>query len=96
VSSHQGLTLAPGVTVQPVATDPLVRRRSDITREILREGIRQLKTPERDALRLATREHLPLDAIAAQLGVENSQIEISLRSGLHALRQSLITQLGEG
>ena len=95
MSSVPSLTLAPGVVVRPVENDPLVVRRSDVSREMLREGIRQLTTLERDALRLATREQLTVDAVAAQLQVGIDQVEMSLRTGLHSLRMSLLAQLGE-
>ena len=75
--------------------DPLVARRSDVSREMLREGIRILQPLERDALRLATREHLSLEAIATQLKSEPGLIEKNLRSGLLALRQSILTQLND-
>jgi DNA-directed RNA polymerase specialized sigma24 family protein len=83
------------VEITPAADDPLVARRAEITRELLREGIRQLSPLERDALRLATRERLLVPDAATQLEVDPHEVESSLRSGLLNLRQSLIEQLGE-
>ena len=96
MSSIQTLILAPGVEIVPGDDDPLVAHRSSVSREMLREGIRQLSNLERDALRLATREGLSVHDSAAQLGIEADDVLASLRSGLHVLRQSLLTQLEEG
>ena len=95
MSSLPSIAVAPGVEISPAADDPLVARRAEITRELLREGIRQLSPLERDALRLATRERLSVPDAATQLEVDPHEIESSLRSGLLSLRQSLIEQLGE-
>jgi len=95
VSSLPSIAVAPGVEISPAADDPLVARRAEITRELLREGIRQLSPLERDALRLATRERLSVPDAAAQLEVAPHVVEANLRSGLLSLRQSLIEQLGE-
>jgi DNA-directed RNA polymerase specialized sigma24 family protein len=95
VSSLPSIAVAPGVEISPATDDPLVARRAEITRELLREGIRQLSPLERDALRLATRERLSVPDAATQLEVDPHVVETSLRSGLLSLRQSLIEQLGE-
>ena len=95
MSSLPSIAVAPGVEITPAADDPLVARRAEITRELLREGIRQLSPLERDALRLATRERLLVPDAATQLEVDPHEVESSLRSGLLSLRQSLIEQLGE-
>ena len=95
MSSLPSIAVVPGVEITPAADDPLVARRAEITRELLREGIRQLTPLERDALRLATRERLPVPDAATQLEVDPHEVESSLRSGLLSLRQSLIEQLGE-
>jgi len=95
VSSLPSIAVAPGVEISPAADDPLVARRAEITRELLREGIRQLSPLERDALRLATRERLSVPDAATQLEVDPHVVEANLRSGLLSLRQSLIEQLGE-
>lgn len=95
MSSHLSITVAPGIDITPDADDPLVMRRGEITREMLREGVRSLSQLERDALRLATRERLTVTEIAAQLNVEADGVQSSLRSGLLSLRQSLLKQLGE-
>ncbi|HEX3304222.1 MAG TPA: hypothetical protein VHR64_15145 [Thermomicrobiales bacterium] len=95
MSSLPSIAVAPGVEISPAADDPLVARRAEITRELLREGIRQLSPLERDALRLATRERLSVPDAATQLEVDPHVVETSLRSGLLSLRQSLIEQLGE-
>ena len=68
VSSLPSIAVAPGVEITPAADDPLVARRAEITRELLREGIRGLSPLERDALRLATRERLSVPDAASQLG----------------------------
>ena len=95
MSSVQSITLAPGVVVGPADDDPLVVQLSAVSREMLREGIRQLGSVERDVLRLVTREHLTVDAAAAQLRIDVEHVEMSLRTGLRSLRQSLLAQLGE-
>ena len=95
MSSHLSIAVAPGVDITPDANDPLVVRRGEITRELLREGIRGLSQTERDALRLATRERLTVTEAAAQLDVDPAIVQSSLRSGLLALRQALLNQLGE-
>ena len=73
--------------------DPLIERQAEVTREMLRDGIRLLQPMERDALRLATREHLPVSQIAAQLEIPPADVEIALRDGLLSLRASLVAQL---
>jgi DNA-directed RNA polymerase specialized sigma24 family protein len=95
VSSLPTIAIAPGVEITPATDDPLVIRRAEITRELLREGIRRLSPLERDALRLATRERLPVPAAATHLGVPPDVVESNLRSGLLSLRQSLLIQLEE-
>ncbi len=95
MSSLPSIAVAPGVEITPAADDPLVARRAEVTRELLREGIRGLSPLERDALRLATRERLSVPDAASQLGIEPNEVEANLRSGLLGLRQSLIEQLGE-
>ena len=87
--------IAPGVDLAADPEDPLVVRRAEVTRELLREGIRGLSQLERDALRLATRERLSVADVAAQLTCEPAIVEASLRSGLLNLRHSLLQQLGE-
>jgi hypothetical protein len=85
----------PALIVSVSDDDPLVARRTEISRDMLREGIRILQPLERDALKLATRERLPISSIATQLRSEPAIIEKNLRSALLALRQSLLTQLGD-
>jgi hypothetical protein len=89
------VTLAPGIEITPAADDPLVLRRSEITRDMLREGIRGLSQLERDALRLSTRDRLLAPDAAATLSVDVEIVTASLRSALLNLRQSLLNQLGE-
>ena len=89
------VTLAPGIEIAPAADDPLVARRSEITRELLREAIRSLSQLERDTLRLATRDRLSIDQVAAQLNADPATVLASLRTGLLSLRQSLLRQLGD-
>ena len=95
MSSLPTVAVAPGVQISPAADDPLVVRRAEITRDKLREGIRQLSQLERDALRLATRERLSVPEIASRLEVAPDLVESSLRSGLLNLRHSLLEQLEE-
>ena len=95
MSSLPTVAVAPGVQISPAADDPLVVRRAEITRDKLREGIRQLSQLERDALRLATRERLSVPQIASRLEVAPDLVESSLRSGLLNLRHSLLEQLEE-
>lgn len=95
MSSHLSITVAPGIDITPDANDPLVLRRGEITRELLREGIRALSQLERDALRLATRERLTVPELAAQMNIAPDIAQANLRSGLLSLRQSLLNQLGE-
>jgi DNA-directed RNA polymerase specialized sigma24 family protein len=73
--------------------DLLVARQADVTRDMLREGIRQLQPIERDALRLATREYLPVSQIAEQLEISSDDVETALREGLLRLRASLMQHL---
>ncbi|HQY32119.1 MAG TPA: hypothetical protein PK691_12550 [Thermomicrobiales bacterium] len=75
--------------------DILVRRAGEITREMLRDGIRLLQGPEREALRLATRDRLTVPAIAVQLGLEPNDVFLHLRNGLLTLRGALISSLAE-
>lgn len=91
----ESLVVAPGVELVPDPDDPLVARRSEITREMLREGIRQLSQIERDALRLATRDQRTVVESAQELGTDAGTIEDALRSGLLSLRNSLAHQLAE-
>lgn len=91
----QSLVLAPGVELVPDPDDPLVARRSEISREMLREGIRQLSQVERDALRLATRDRRTVIEAAQELGTDVATVEGALRSGLINLRSSLAHQLAE-
>ena len=95
MSSLPTVAVAPGVQISPAADDPLVVRRAEISRDKLREGIRQLSQLERDALRLATRERLSVPQIASRLEVAPDLVESSLRSGLLNLRHSLLEQLEE-
>ena len=88
------IVITPGMKLAPAANDPLVVRRAEITRDLLREGIRSLEPLERDALRLATRERLRIGESATALGVNPEVVEANLRSGLLKLRQSLLEQLG--
>jgi hypothetical protein len=89
------VTVAPGIEITPEADDPLVIRRGEVTRELLREGIRTLSQFERDALRLATRERLQVAEAAAQLNAAPEIVLAGLRSGLLNLRRSLLAQLGD-
>ena len=95
MSSLPTIVIGAGIEIAPAAGDPLVVRRAEITRDLLREGIRGLAPLERDALRLATRERLNIADAAAALGADSHTIEANLRSGLLKLRQSLLEQLGE-
>ena len=95
MSSTQSPISATAGTAAPAAEDPLVVCRSEVSREMLRDGIRQLNTLQRDALRLSTREGLSVDEASARLGVDRGELEANLRSGLHVLRRSLLAQLGE-
>jgi DNA-directed RNA polymerase specialized sigma24 family protein len=83
------------VTISADAADPLVARRSEITRDHLREGIRRLSAAERDALRLATRERRSVDEAADELEVAPEDVHYRLFSGLQSLRRSLLDQIGE-
>lgn len=91
----QSLVLAPGVELVPDSADPLVARRSEITRDMLREGIRQLSQLERDALRLATRDKKTVIESAQELRTDVQTVETALRAGLLSLRASLLGQLAE-
>jgi DNA-directed RNA polymerase specialized sigma24 family protein len=91
----QSLVLAPGVELVPDPDDPLVARSAEISREMLREGIRQLSQLERDALRLSTRDRRSVTETAQVLGTDVASIESALRSGLLSLRSSLVHQLTE-
>jgi DNA-directed RNA polymerase specialized sigma24 family protein len=95
MSSLPTIVTGAGIEIAPAADDPLVVRRAEITRDLLREGIRRLAPLERDALRLATRERLNVADAATALGTDPHTIEVNLRSGLLKLRQSLLEQLGE-
>lgn len=94
MSSLPTIVISPELELTPAADDPLVLRRAEITRDLLREGIRGLEPLERDALRLATRERLRVGEAATVLRVDADVVEASLRSGLRKLRQSLLEQLG--
>ena len=96
MSAAPTITVANGVTVSADPADPLVARRSEVTRDHLREGIRQLSVAERDALRLATRERRSVDESAAELQVAPEEVNFRLYSGLQSLRRSLLDQLGGG
>ena len=96
MSAAPTITVANGVTVSADPADPLVARRSEVTRDHLREGIRQLSAAERDALRLATRERRSVDESAVDLQVAPEEVHFRLYSGLQSLRRSLLEQLGEG
>ena len=89
------IAVADGVTISAGAADPLVARRSEITRDHLREGIRRLSAAERDALRLATRERRSVDEAADELEVAPEDVHYRLFSGLQSLRRSLLDQIGE-
>ena len=95
MSSLPTIMITPGTEIAPAADDPLVLRRAEVTRDLLREGIRGLEPLERDALRLATRERLSVRDAADALGVEPDLIKINIRLGLLKLRGSLLEQLGE-
>jgi DNA-directed RNA polymerase specialized sigma24 family protein len=96
MSAAPSITVASGVTVSAEPDDPLVVRRPEVTRDHLREGIRRLSAPERDALRLATRERRSVDDSADELQVPPDEVHSRLYSGLQSLRRSLLDQLGEG
>ena len=95
MSSLPTIVIGPGMEITPAPDDPLVVRRGEITRDLLREGIRGLAPLERDALRLATRERLSVPDAAASLGISPDVVAANLRSGLLKLRRSLLAQLGE-
>ena len=96
MSEAPSVRLGRGVDIVADPSDPLVVRRSEITREYLREAIRRLSPLERDALRLTTRERRLASEAAAELNVELDALLESLTSGLRSLRRSLLQQLGEG
>ena len=89
------IAVANGVMVCADSADPLVARRSEVTRDHLREGIRRLSAAERDALRLATRERRSVDESAAELQIAPEDVHSRLYAGLQSLRRSLLDQLGE-
>jgi DNA-directed RNA polymerase specialized sigma24 family protein len=95
MSTSPSITVANGVTVSAVVADPLVARRTEVTRDHLREGIRRLSATERDALRLATRERRSVDEAADELQITPDEVHYRLYSGLQSLRHSLLDQLGE-
>lgn len=95
MSALPTIAITPGTEITPAANDPLVVRRAEVTRDLLREGIRRLEPLERDALRLATRERLGVQDTADALGVDPDLVKANLRSGLLKLRESLLEQLGE-
>ena len=95
MNSLPSIAVGSGVEISPAADDPLVLRRGEISRDLLREGIRQLSQLERDALRLATRERLSVPEIATRLQIDPDIVESGLRTGLLNLRHSLLEQLEE-
>lgn len=96
MSTVPSIAVANDVTISADPADPLVARRSEVTRDHLREGIRRLSAAERDALRLATRERRSVDEAADELEVVPEDVHYRLYSGLLSLRRSLLDQLGEG
>jgi DNA-directed RNA polymerase specialized sigma24 family protein len=91
----QSLQLGPEIELAPDDSDPLVARRSEITRDMLRDGIRRLTQLERDALRLAMRDKLSVVAAAQELRTDIDTVEMALRTGLLGLRESILGQLPE-
>ncbi len=91
----QSLQLGPEIELAPDPSDPLIARRSEITRDMLRDGIRRLTQLERDALRLATRDKLSVVAAAQELRTDVDTIEMALRTGLLGLRESILGQMPE-
>ncbi len=88
------ITTVAGTTgLTPDADDPLVARRDQVTRELLRDAIRALPAEERTALRLAARDGRPLAAIADALGRSPAEAEAVLRDGMLNLRTTILAQL---
>lgn len=87
------ITTVAGTGVSPDTSDPLVARREQVTRELLRDAIRSLPVDERTALRLATRDGQPLAAIADALGRSPEEAELVLRDGMLNLRATILAQL---
>src|SRR5688500_3000430 len=75
MSALPTIVIGPGMEITPAPDDPLLLRRAEITRDLLREGIRGLAPLERDTLRLATRERLSVPDSAATLGVTPATVE---------------------
>ena len=89
------ITTVAGTVVSPDASDPLVARRAQVTRELLREAIRSLAADERTALRLATRDGQPLSVIADALGRSPEEAELVLRDGMLHLRATILAQIAD-
>ena len=89
------ITTAAGTTVTPDVSDPLVARREQVTREVLRGAIRSLAADERTALRLAARDGQPLSAIADALGRSPEEAERVLRDGMLHLRATILAQIAD-
>ena len=87
------ITTELGTVITADPSDPLVRRRDELTRNQLREAIRALPPQERTALRLATRDGHHLAEIASALNLSAAEAELALRGGLHRLRLLLLDQL---
>lgn len=95
MSTLPSVTVANGVVVTADPDDPLVARRSEISREHLREAIRRLSADERDALRLVTRERRSIDEAAEELEIAPGDVHSRLFSSLDSLRHALLDQIGE-
>lgn len=87
------ITTELGTVITADPSDPLVRRRDELTRARLREAIRALPPQERTALRLATRDGRHLPEIATTLNLSAEEAERAVRGGLHRLRLLLLDQL---
>lgn len=85
----------PNLTDAASEQDILVVRRAEITRELLREGIKRLDPLERDVLRMATRERKTAQDIAGQLESTPEVVATHLRTGLISLRAWLVENLSE-
>lgn len=83
----------PNLTDAAGEQDILVVRKADVSRELLREGIKRLDPAERDALRMATRERQSVDTIAGHLGTTPTEVAEHLRTGLLSLRAWLLENL---
>lgn len=63
---------------------------------MLRLALDGLPVEQRDAIRLAVRDHLTLAEIAGRLGGTRQEIQIALRDGLSTLRDVLATIVEPG